>query len=446
MTNISIDVSQNKYANDANYCVAGQEIVTLNGRQVQKITYHKDNLCLLGKISQLVFTIIATIATLGVLLCFSAGRQLWADSINNFKRPVVYQNIPDEIPGPNQANKEASLQLKKDEILTSNPQWRAVVETWEGVSLVDQVWVLQLFELRKLEIKLDPLDDIMGAVASTTTLADKDNVGKILIQKSEIDTALSRITELCYQGKPLSKCPDAIALLPNLQELVLSDNKLTTPPDVSKNLCLKRLSLRGNELTTPPDTSKNLELADLDISLNKLTTLPNTDHNLNLIKLYLEGMLLTTPPNVNKNSQLEILNLNNNRLTTPPDVSMNNKLKELALNRNRLTTAPDVRKNPQLKCLSLCENVLTVPPDVSHNALLDSLQLSFAGLTTPPDVSKNPDLNILNLESNQLETLPDVNNNPKLRLLVVTNNPLNAIGKQQAQELRSRASLNVIDF
>lgn len=96
-----IDASQNKYAHDVNYCVVSQKIVILNGRQVQKITYHNDELCLLGKISQLVFTILATIATLGIFLCFTAGRQLWINSINNFKRPVVYQNIPRDLHDPN---------------------------------------------------------------------------------------------------------------------------------------------------------------------------------------------------------------------------------------------------------------------------------------------------------------------------------------------------------
>ena len=87
-------------------------------------------------------------------------------------------------------------------------------------------------------------------------------------------------------------------LLPNLQELTLSHNRLTALPESLGGLQnLQLLNLSDNQLTTLPESLGNLQnLQTLNLRNNQLTALPESLGNLQgLRNLYLSDNQLTNP-------------------------------------------------------------------------------------------------------------------------------------------------------
>lgn len=452
---------QNIYENNPHYRLIDVQLVTGNEIQ-QKLTY-RDAHCIIWRVAQVALAALVTLVTFCISLCFLKGRQLWTNALNRFRDHIVFEKvistfaIPPEtnqtnglkteavkypltpvhttltnsvqnafnsqpvpispvMPVVNQANNSALLQLKKDEILSDNPDWKTTVNDWEGISLSDQVWILQVFELRKLEVKLILLDSIM--LSNNGSIVDNSNISKMLEQRKDIEACLAVVDELLLSSKGLKKCPDAICLLPNLKILNLIDNKLTTPPDVSKNPALIYLGLSLNQLTIPPNVSNNLALSHLVISYNQLTT----------------------SPDVSKNLALETLDISGNKLAMAPDVSKNSALKNFAVSENKLTEPPDVSKNLILKELFLYENLIPISPDISKNLVLTVFNIEKNLLTIAPDISENKNLHDLFLKNNKLTEAPDISNNKYLRKLDLTDNPLSVACKNQLKQLKKTFS------
>lgn len=349
---------------------------------LQKLTY-RDAHCFLWKVAQVALAVFVTLATLCISLCFLKGRQLWINALDRFKDRIVFEKritntspstdtppvhqpvaivespkqasaipvkiAPTSIATPNvtsqvsvqivlpivppakPTNINHALQLKKDEILNENPDWQIAVKEWKGISLEDQIWVLQLFELRKLGLEVPFLNSLMSS-ANKGDIVDRSNIERILSRKIKIEAGLASILDLNLQQKKLRSCPDAICLLPNLKSVALYRNALTTPPDLSKCTALKILSLQGNQLTTPPDLSKNTALLMLSIDQNQLTTPPDLSKNSALTDLNLADNNLTTLPNLSANAALEVVDLTGN----PLDESSRKQLDQLKLTRPNL--------------------------------------------------------------------------------------------------------------
>lgn len=118
-----------------------------------------------------------------------------------------------------------------------------------------------------------------------------------------------------------------IELLPNLAELNLSDNSISTI-DLAKNVKLTNLLLSNNNLSS--------------INLNK---------NIALENLYLNGNKLTNL-DLKTNTNLLVLNVNNNKLTKI-DLSSNTKLMDLKANTNAFALMADkMFKNGSLNLAS----------------------------------------------------------------------------------------------
>lgn len=349
--------------------------------------------------------ILVTIATLAISLCFLKGRQLWTNALGRFKdsvvfgkivtkpsseqevesvvpptsiakAPIVFQQpptspsitnpskidqtqitspsttsialpLPASPPSKNPPKPDLALQLKKEEILNDNPTWIPIVNTWKNISLEDQIWILQLFELRKLGVVLNSLNNDLPPSFNTGNIIDDSNICIVLSNRKKIEMDLNTIIDLDVSKKALKKCPDAIRLLPRLKNLTLSSNLLITPPDLSNNPALISLKLDYNQLTEPPDVSKNSALE----------------------RIFLFHNQLTRPPDVTKNPALTSLNIANNLLTKSPDVSHNPALVCFILRGNKLTELPDISKNPELHTFHITPNPLT------HQSKLRLMQL-----------------------------------------------------------------------
>lgn len=475
-----IDASNNSYASNPNFKLVDFQNTYLDQRPVEKLTY-KDATCLLIKVLHVAHLIFVTLATLGLILCCLKGRRLWKTSLDAFKDYIVFQNprIPLLVPFPNHTlqnniptlpapqalttpvigpspsqplqnnaptlpapqatpatviaaapaatialplSNNQLLQIKK-QILTCYPAWRSTVNTWTGISLTDQIWLLQIFELRALGVSFPIIDTILNST-NIANIANENQASDLLDQRYSVKHYLETITYFSIHHKNLTTAPTGISLLTNLESLHLHNNQLTTPPDITKNTKLTVLDLNSNQLTTVPDTSKNTKLTYLHLQHNQLTIPPDTSKNTELTSLFLSFNQLTIPPDISKNTKLNDLFLLRNQLTSLPDTSQNTELTHLSLAENQLTISPDTSKNTKLTNLSLELNQLTTPPDISHNTALTRLVLSYNQLTTSPNISKNTMLNNIYFNNNQLTTFPDISKITKLDNLNLDNNKL----------------------
>jgi len=188
----------------------------------------------------------------------------------------------------------------------------------------------------------------------------------------EVDPQIFELTSLNYldiSSTILSKLPeDAFNNLPNLINLVLRNNKLTSVPssikrlqklrflDVSSN-CLSEipagvnkcaelfsLNVRGNQLESLPPLGQGRlgKLSVLDFSNNKLTEFPEDLTCLSLSSLSeihaQNNAIGSLPASIKNVHALKVLNLEGNALAViPPEISLCVKLKEINFKGNRLT-------------------------------------------------------------------------------------------------------------
>lgn len=207
------------------------------------------------------------------------------------------------------------------QILADHPTWR--VAEMDGVSLKDRVWLLQLYELTEIGVKIPQIKPVQPS--------------ELLSQREAIQKVLDGVKKLKCRKRNLEKCPDAICLLRNLEHLDLARNLLTSPPNVRRNTHLKKIILTGNRLSISPDITKNLYLEFLFLGENSLTVAPNIRKNTKLQELQLDANQLRSPPNVSKNVALKVLRVSRNPITTAPDISQNPNLREFRIEDNPLS-------------------------------------------------------------------------------------------------------------
>ena len=149
----------------------------------------------------------------------------------------------------------------------------------------------------------------------------------------------------------ITTLPPQIGQLKNLQELEMLNTRLTSlPPEIGqlKNLKMINLAENYNLTTLPPEIGQLTNLEILDLEINKLTTLPESIGQLkNLWKLDLGRNKLTSlPESIGQLKNLSNLQLFQNKLTTLPEsIGQLENLWELNLSDNKLTSLPESFKN-----------------------------------------------------------------------------------------------------
>ena len=129
---------------------------------------------------------------------------------------------------------------------------------------------------------------------------------------------------LNLSGNKISKIPDTIGLLVQLQKLNLSINQISEIPDTIGSLVqLQELDLSNNKISKIPDTIGLLvQLQELYLSSNKISEIPDTIGSLvQLQELYLSNNKISKIPNtIGSLAQLQKLNLFNNQISKIPDI------------------------------------------------------------------------------------------------------------------------------
>lgn len=158
---------------------------------------------------------------------------------------------------------------------------------------------------------------------------------------------LPKLEELWLTENKLTEVPDWVAKCPKLQNLDLSENPIPALPAGLEKLPLKRLAVHSAKLTSFPAALTNCKTLEiLNLMVNKLGEVPESIGQLKALKeLYVSDVKISKlPAAISTMIKLEVLTASQNLLTELPDLSKLTKLKKLSVKSNKLTSI-----DPRLK-------------------------------------------------------------------------------------------------
>ncbi|UII77375.1 DUF5018 domain-containing protein [Flagellimonas sp. HMM57] len=249
--------------------------------------------------------------------------------------------------------------------------------------------------LKALEILLASSNELqnipkeLGSLIALQRISIGNN--RLLSEIPEELASLKKLKGLYASSCNFNQFPRIVLEYPDLEDLSLSENKITgLPANIGQLQKLKRLELASNQIAELPNALSELEsLESLFLFSNQLTNLPSNIGNLkNLQRLELsrnEG--LSIPQSIGSLSSLTILNLGYSSITTLPDTIGNlSNLELLDVQHNALTGLPDTLGDlSNLQSLILSNNELVQIPDTLANLF---------------------NINFLDLRSNQITMIP----------------------------------------
>lgn len=248
-----------------------------------------------------------------------------------------------------------------------------------------------------------------------------DSSGSWIDRTNMADTAVGAgyhlppdLTDLCLTNNRLTSL-DGLANVPRLHRLVLRQNALTSVPDLSSFPLLEEVDLYINQIATiPPNAFRACTaLRKLDLSFNALrdlsqlpvASLPNlTELYLISNKIKAIGAALHSMPH------LTFLELGDNRIRVMEGLDNLPALTSLWLGRNKIAAIDGLHNLPHLQILSLQSNRITQIPDMSHLApSLTELYLSHNGIEAMGHgLSALRNLRVLDLSGNQIVVVEGV--------------------------------------
>ncbi|XP_075234982.1 G-protein coupled receptor rickets [Lycorma delicatula] len=285
-------------------------------------------------------------------------------------------------------------------------------------------------------------------------LCDDDDMREVLCRGASFPSVPnnlpSSLIKLDLTGNNITELGEtAFSNLPDLEELILADNKLDRihPKTFSSNQRLKRLSLRNCGLVEIPwEAFEPLsQLTSLQLDQNEIVKVEagSFKHLTQLHTLRLENNKLRTLPTeaLASLTQLEALNLGNNLLSSIPVNSFPdlNSLIILLMKRNQISTIDDEAFSnlTALRVLELDDNLLThIPAALTKLTALQELSVSGNRIKYIPSgiLQRSHGLALLELKGNPLVGVDPhaFSFLPKLRKLILS----------EARELTEFPSLN----
>lgn len=243
-----------------------------------------------------------------------------------------------------------------------------------------------------------------------------------------------------------------IEKMTNLTTLLIKNNPLSQPIDLSFNINLKTLNLQASTNVLNVTGTNSLEQVILQGPFSVL----DFSNKPALTNLSIQGIAPQTLQSLNVTGSPALLKLWCTFCgLSSIDVTQNPVLEELVLGVNNSFTTLNVTQNPLLKMLSVGETPLGTI-DVTQNPILESLMVEETGLTSI-NLQNNPLLKLLAVGKNDLSngislsnltvleslyadmsqlTSLDLSNNVLLQYLSIGNNFLTHIDVTQLSQLK----------
>ena len=265
-------------------------------------------------------------------------------------------------------------------------------------------------------------------LSSTYNTEDQDKLTKI---PDEV-FGLTQLEVLILTNNKINKVPESIGNLTNLQQLVLSDNCLSyLPVALSRLNKLQWLDLKGNHLPYISAIFINSSLKSLYLGNNKLLQFPDEVCKLTQLEVLdlTNNRINKLPESIGNLTNLQQLVLSDNCLSyLPVALSRLNKLQWVDLRGNKLSYIPRIFKD--LRWLDLGKNeFLYIPEFIKNLTNLEHLYLADNQLEDVPSFIGNLDkLIILSLQNNKICTFTNaLANLTNLKKLYLANNQLSSL-------------------
>ena len=248
---------------------------------------------------------------------------------------------------------------------------------------------------------IESYDDLTGLVSLRTLDASFNNICDLsdLSDLTSIRTLDLSNNNLGCVGEGLSPNFDSLLNSPNLTELYLNDNDLSSIEDLrNKSLNVKILHLENNRI-------------------NDLTPIGNYT---GIEQLYVENNNLTSIPVLSGMEGLTIIDLNHNNLTGFANLLDIDNLVVANLSFNQITTIPEMSDAlPNLRSINLSENNLIDTSGFEGHQTLQEIILYNNGLSSLTDLSDLPSLIYLGINSPVVDG--EVINNPENIIALIDN-------------------------
>lgn len=290
--------------------------------------------------------------------------------------------------------------------------------------------------------------------------------GKSMESMTSSDTVLSGITKLQVPVSEITKIPQAVQNLPNLQVVDLSGNRIAdisplygckkiTELYIDENLItqvnldnwpeLKLFSARYNRITAMPDVSQASTVEKLDLSGNPLMQLSDVSGMTALSQLVLSNCGITDASglgNIRFSEQGDgALDLSANQLTNLDFVEFIQGLKTLRVSKNFIGDISPLTAQTGILVLDISYNYVESVDSLAGFVNLQHLNLSHNQIRSLKALEGITSVITLDVSNNQLESVDGINFMEDMEVLNLSGNGLTVF-----PQLTLLTSLKVLDI
>jgi len=341
-----------------------------------------------------------------------------------------------------------------EEITIEDPALDALLREQLGVDAETQLMSSDLWSITSLTVPQDTKDlsDLIRLPYLQTLIVEN-----IDFPSMQMLSALTQLKQLTVRGCALSGTDlTAIAALPNLEHLVLSDCSLSSIKplsnaknlvtlDLSKNTLrdisplsfmdkLISLNVSNNALTDLNSLSALTTLQELDVSYNSLTSVAALRTCTALIKLNLSNNQLDKMAEL-PDTALQRLDLSSNTLTDVENLAAFTSLTELDISSNQLTDISPLSALNKLNVLRFSRNSVSQFPQWKSSCALTTIDASYNKLTSVAPLKGLFQLNRVNLDYNNISNVNPLADCHNLILVDIFGNPVWDVSKLTDQNI-----------
>ncbi|MFN3404855.1 MAG: hypothetical protein ACK40G_12220 [Cytophagaceae bacterium] len=224
----------------------------------------------------------------------------------------------------------------------------------------------------------------------------------VIVNGNQLDTNLAKT----FSGKLEATNREifdatGIEYFKNIDEIILTENKLTSFPLLTGFIKLKSIILSQNKIESLPSVRHISTLTIYRVAHNNLTELEDMSGMTQLVSFFCNSNRLTKVPDLTGNINLEHIIVSDNFITALPDLSSLVSLRRFLCSNNLLTEA-DLTSIPNVKEIHLRSNKLTKFPNISGMTQITELLVNSNLIESIPDLSSFTNLTYLDVFNNLL--------------------------------------------